>query len=72
MLTKTKPKLWYSNALIISAAVLSILITYTYARSITLLYGGLEILLALVCYILIFKNLNEPDQTLIIIFGTSS
>ena len=43
------------------ASLLSILITFTYARSITLLYGGIEILLALICYFFIFKDLNSPD-----------
>lgn len=42
-------------------SLLSILITYTYARSITLLYGGIEIALALLCYFFIFKDLKAPD-----------
>lgn len=69
MLTRKEPKNLYSMALVILAALLSIFITYTYARSITLLYGGIEIGIALFCYYLIFKNLKTPDSTLIIIFG---
>ena len=51
------------------AAVLSILITYTYARSITLLYGGIELLLAAVSYYAIFKNIRKTEKLVLEIFA---
>ncbi len=59
--TNIKLKPLSLGALTVIASLLSILITFTYARSITLLYGGIEILLALICYFFIFKDLNAPD-----------
>lgn len=53
--------------LMVITSLLSIFITYTYARSITLLYGGIEIALALICYFFIFKDLKAPDHWITII-----
>ena len=67
VLTKNKPL--YSKLFISAAALLSILITYTYARSMTVIYGGLELVLAAACYFLIFKNVKGPDHLIIGLFG---
>ncbi len=66
MLTKNKPI--YSKLFVVAAVILSILITYTYAF-VGIVYGVTEILLALVCYFLIFKNLKAPESLIIGIFG---
>lgn len=66
MLTKNKPL--YSKLFISAAAILSLLITYAYSYA-GIVYGITEIILAAICYLVIFKNLKEPEPLIIGLFG---
>ncbi len=44
------------------SVILAMTITYTYGKSITLLYGAIELAIAAVCYIVIFYNLHRLDN----------
>lgn len=56
------------NSIGVAAVVISLLITLFYTRSITILYGGLELLLAALCYLLILKNWRNADPYLLLLF----
>ncbi len=51
------------------SAILSIFITYTYASSRTILYGGMEIALAIFCYLIFFYGVSKSDKFISLVFG---
>lgn len=56
------------NNLIVLAVLLSVTITATYGYSMTLLYGGIELLLAGFCYLLVLLRWRKTDPYLLLIF----
>lgn len=61
-------KLSEGNKLIVFAVLLSVTITAAYANSMTLLYGGIELLLAAFCYLLVLLRWRKTDPYLLLIF----
>jgi len=49
---------WLLTAGIVSLAI----ITYTYGKSMTLIYGGFELIIAAVCYAAVFSNIKRLDN----------
>ena len=65
MLKDIKFKPYDAKLLMVLATALSIFITFTYARSMTLLYGVIEIALVVLSYALVLRNIKAPDQIII-------
>ena len=65
MLKDIKFKRYDAKLLMVLTTLLSIFITFTYARSMTLVYGVTEIALAVLSYALVLRNIKAPDQIII-------
>ena len=65
MLKDIKFKPYDAKLLMVLTTILSLFITFTYARSMTLVYGVIEIALAVLSYALVLRNIKAPDQIII-------